>query len=189
MNKKIALILFPLTFMLGLALPFLPALTDRDGYYGIAVNDPVPPLELTDSRIDKGVRVMFFGYRSCGTVCPTQIVNLVQLQQRLRGYPVEFVFITLDPERDSDEVLQRAVRVFGPGFKVVRPESTLLAQNLALTYGDTAARVQKQTGYKFDHSANLYVVTSDWRKRLIYTQPVLDIARMESDLKKLLENI
>ncbi|SEG67557.1 SCO family protein [Marinobacterium lutimaris] len=189
MNKKIALILFPLTFLLGLALPFLPAWTDRDDYYGIAVDNPVPPLELADSQIDNGLRVLFFGYRNCGTVCPAQIVNLVQLQQRLRGHPVEFVFITLDPERDSEEVLQRAASVFGPSFKVVRPESTLLAQNLALAYGDTAARVQSATGYEFDHTANLYVVTTGWRKRLIYTQPVLDLDRMESDLQKLLQTI
>ncbi len=189
MKQKIALILFSLAFLLGIALPFIPSLVDKDGYYGIAVNNAVPPVAVVDSQIDQGLRVLFFGYRSCGTVCPAQIGNLIQLQHRLQGYPVEFVFVTLDPERDSLASLQLAMRSFGPGFTAVRPASQLLAQNLALSYGDIAARVQSDNGYEFDHTANLHVVTTDWQQRLIYTQPVLDIDRMESDLKKLLQTI
>jgi len=172
--------------LLAFALPLLPAVVDGDEFYGLSVTNDVPSLPLPVSDTEADLRVVFFGYRSCATVCPVQFGNMMQLQKRLQGLAVEFVFVTLDPERDTDQLLKETAEQLGPQFVTFRPQSTRAAQKLALAYGDTAARVQHRSGYDFDHSANLYVVTGRWQRQLIYARHDLNIDRVENDLRQLL---
>lgn len=189
MKRITTLLLFTAALLLSVALPILPTVVAVDNYYGLAVENPVPVLPLAKTQEDTALRIIFFGYRSCSTVCPIQFGSMMQLQQRMRHQPIEFVFVTLDPERDTKILLEETTASLGAQFQTVRPETTLAAQNLALAYGDNAARFQHRQGYDFNHSANLYVVTDQWQRRLIYTGEKLDINRMESDLNQLLSSL
>lgn len=186
MKHIISLLLVTAALLLSVALPLLPAAIDGDEYYGLTVEASVPALPLEQADQTAELRVVFFGYRSCSTVCPIQFGNMMQLQKRLQGLPIEFVFVTLDPERDTQPLLEKTAAELGPQFLVIRPESIKHAQMLALAYGGVAAKVQHPAGYDFNHSANLYVVTNDWQRRLIYTRQNLDIQRVEADLLRML---
>lgn len=189
MKKITSLLLFTAPLLLSVALPILPEVVISDDYYGLAVDNPAPVLPLGRTQEETVLRVVFFGYRSCSTVCPIQFGNMMQLQQRMQHKPIEFVFVTLDPERDTQHLLDETAASLGPQFQTIRPKSALAAQNLAVAYGDSAARVQHSDGYDFDHSANLYVVTDQWQRRLIYARDNLDINRVEADLRQLLASL
>ena len=187
MNRKTtSILLFATAFLLALALPVMPSLLNTSGFYGLAIDEPGE--NLTGYQPPKnGLAVIFFGYRQCGTVCPVQLVNLMDLSQRLKDAKVEFLFVTLDPENDTPEDLQQTTASLGEAFRSFRPETHQSAQKLASAYNDFAV---KQGGAPSDyiaHSANLHVVTSDFRRRLIYTTPDLKLGLVEQDIRRLLK--
>lgn len=131
---------------------------------------------------------VFFGYAQCPDVCPTTLADFVQVKQQLGadGARLQVVFITLDPERDSPQVLASYVSNFDPGFVALTGTPAEI---------DAAAREfkvfhQKMAGatpgsYTIDHTAGTYVFDRDGRPRLFvrYAAPVDAIA---ADLRRLL---
>lgn len=167
------------------SLPLLGHITRDGDYYGFKTNIEVPPLP-GYQRGNEEIRLVFFGYQHCGTVCPLQLVNLKELHDRMADEPVRFVFVTLDPERDSQQELDRIMASMGEGFQAVRPVSRAAAQELAMGFGEYAAKVGNGEQYDFDHSARIYAVTADNRRHLLYSSPALDLARVEQDIQRLL---
>ena len=74
------------------------------------------------------VTVVFFGYTQCPDVCPTTMAELAQVKKSLGadGDRVQGVFVTVDPERDTPEVLKAYMASFDPSFVALRgtPEQT-----------------------------------------------------------------
>jgi protein SCO1/2 len=75
--------------------------------------------------------LVFFGYVQCPDVCPTTLAELAEVKRSLGadGERVQGVFVTLDPERDTPEVLKKYVTAFHPSFVALRgtPEQTRAA--------------------------------------------------------------
>ena len=69
------------------------------------------------------VVVIFFGYTQCPDVCPTSMAELAQVKQVLGadGQRVQALFVTVDPERDTPEVLKAYMTQFDPAFLALRP--------------------------------------------------------------------
>lgn len=187
MRKKTStILLFSAAFLLVAALPVMPSLLDNSGFYGMAIDES--GTAIGDYRPpEDGLAIVFFGYQKCGTVCPVQSVNLMELGERLKGEKVEFLFVTLDPETDTEDALRHMVKSMGEAFRAYRPESFNAAQKLASAYNGFAA---KSHGLEnpITHSAALHVVTADFRRRLVYTTPDLNLERVEQDLRRLLNN-
>ena len=187
MNRKTtSILLFATAFLLVLALPVMPSLLNNSGFYGMAIDEPGESLKGYQPP-KNGLAVIFFGYRQCGTVCPVQLVNLLELSQRLKDAKVEFLFVTLDPENDTPEDLQQTTASLGEAFRSYRPETHQSAQKLASAYNDFAV---KQGGVSSDsivHGARLHVVTSDFRRRLVYATPDLKLGLVEQDIRRLLK--
>ena len=126
------------------------------------------PLSLTDhtgklrSMNDfKGkVVVLFFGYTHCPDVCPTTMSDLKQTMKLLgdKANDVQVLFVTVDPERDTQEVLAQFVPGFDARFIGLRGTEAEVAANLS-EYKVYAAKVSEpgKSGYTMDHSAGLYV--------------------------------
>jgi|SRR5690554_2173841 len=167
------------------SLPLLGHVTQHGEYYGFKTDLSVPALPGYVGE-DEELRLVFFGYQHCGTVCPLQLTNLQDLHRRLEQLPVRFVFVTLDPERDSQQELDRIMAVMGDNFRAVRPESIAASQALAMGFAEYAALVGSGNSYDFDHSARIYAVTPDNRRKLLYASPELDLDRVESDIHRLL---
>ena len=68
------------------------------------------------------VTLVFFGYTQCPDVCPTTLLEIAEVQKALGadGARVQGVFVTVDPERDTPEVLKAYVDNFGAGFVALR---------------------------------------------------------------------
>jgi protein SCO1/2 len=113
--------------------------------------------------------VLFFGYTQCPDVCPATMSELALVMKALGdgAKQVQVVFVTLDPERDSVELLAQYVPAFNPDFLGLRGDDAATRETAK------AFRVfyQKQPGaapgsYSIDHTAGSYVFDKLGRLRL-----------------------
>jgi protein SCO1/2 len=134
------------------------------------------------------VLVVFFGYVQCPDVCPTTLAELAAVKQQLgaQGAEVQGLFVTVDPERDTPEVLKNYMASFGTDFVALRgtPEQT---QALAKSFKVYFAKVPGKTegSYTVDHTAGSYLFDRQGRVRAFarYGTPPEELAH---DLKLLL---
>jgi len=131
------------------------------------------------------VTVVFFGYTQCPDVCPTTMADLAAIRKSLGtdGAKLQSVFVTIDPERDTPEVLKAYVANFGPGFTALRgtPDQTAVA---AKEFKVFYAKVPGRNGgsYTMDHSAASFVFDPAGRVRL-YVPYGGDSKKFAADLK------
>ena len=135
------------------------------------------------------VVVVFFGFTQCPDVCPTTMVELATVKKQLGadGERVQGLFVTVDPERDTPELLKAYVDNFGAGFVALRgsPEETLAA---AKHFKVFFAKVPGKTegNYTIDHTAGSYVFDPQGRVRL-FTRHGTGPEALVHDLRLLLD--
>jgi protein SCO1 len=123
----------------------------------------------TNADFKGKVTVVFFGYTQCPDVCPTTMAELAQIKKALGpdGARLQGVFITVDPERDTPEVLKAYVGAFDPGFAGLRgsPEQTKeVAKAFKVFYAKSPGKTEGS--YTMDHTAGSYVFDTQGRVRL-----------------------
>ena len=134
------------------------------------------------------VVVVFFGFTQCPDVCPTAMAQLVEVKQMLGkdGDKLQALFITLDPERDSAEILKAYIANFDAGFLGLRPsleQLPELTRHFKIFYKKNEGKTA--TSYTLDHSAGSYVFDTQGRVRL-YVRQNMSAAAITEDLKILL---
>jgi protein SCO1/2 len=144
------------------------------------------PRSLADWR--GKVVVVFFGYTQCPDVCPTTMAELAQIRTQLGadGDRLQTVFVTIDPERDSPEVLKAYLANFGPnvvGLRGDAEQTKAAAKEFKVFY----AKVPGKTpgSYTMDHSAASFVFDPAGRVRLFVPYGA-DTKLLTGDLKQLL---
>ena len=135
------------------------------------------------------VTVIFFGYTQCPDVCPTTMAEIAEVKKLLGkdGERVQGVFVTIDPERDTPEVLRNYVASFDPGFIALRgtPDQTAAAaKEFKVFYAKVAGK--SPGSYTMDHTAASYVLDTDARVRL-FVRYGSEPTALASDLKALLK--
>ncbi len=131
---------------------------------------------------------LFFGYTHCPDVCPTTMADLKHTMKLLgpRADEVQVLFVTLDPKRDTQEVLAQFVPSFDARFIGLRGSEEEIAATAAV-FKIYAKKVeaQGQGGYTIDHSAGMYIFDKNGKIRLYvdYRQQPVDIA---NDIKQIL---
>lgn len=116
------------------------------------------------------VVIVFFGYTQCPDVCPTTLAELAALKRELGpdGNRIQALFITIDPERDTPEVLKTYVTSFDPGFLALRgtPEETAaVAKEFKVYFAKVPGKTP--TSYTMDHSSGNYVFDTRGKVRLL----------------------
>jgi protein SCO1/2 len=113
--------------------------------------------------------VIFFGYTQCPDVCPTTMTGMAEAMKLLGADAdkVQVLFVTVDPERDTPQLLAQYVPVFNPGFLGLYAD----AQTTAKTAQAFRIFYKKQPGstpttYTVDHTAGSYVYDPKGRLRL-----------------------
>ena len=134
--------------------------------------------------------VVFFGYTQCPDVCPTTMSDLAQAKKALgaEGDKVQGVFITVDPERDTPQVLKAYMGNFDPSFVALRgtPEQTAaLAKDFKVFYKKVEGKAPGS--YTMDHTAASFVYDPQGRLRL-YTRYGLGPQALAEDLKLVLQS-
>jgi protein SCO1/2 len=136
------------------------------------------------------VVVVFFGFTQCPDVCPTSMAELAEIKKMLGtdGARLQGLFVTLDPERDTQAVLKAYMGNFDPGFLALRPELGQLPQ-LAKDFKIFYKKVEGKTpgSYTLDHSAGSYVFDPSGRVRL-YSRYGSGAPALAADIRLLLKN-
>jgi protein SCO1 len=142
---------------------------------------------LTDFR--GKVVVLFFGYTQCPDVCPTSMTELAQARQLLgaQGEKLQGFFVSVDPARDTPEVMKAYMANFDPSFLALYAKDDqlpALAQSFKVYYKKVDGPTP--TSYTMDHSAGSYVYDTQGRVRL-YHRYNSGAQLLADDLKKLLD--
>ncbi len=163
----LAVLLFPkeVTFRGTLYDPALPAPEIA------LVRDDGSNFRLSEQR--GNIVLLFFGYTSCPDVCPTTLSELRKLNTELgtNAERVKVIFITVDPERDTPEQIQKYVSIFNPAF-IGLSGSVVELEPIWKSYGVYREVEQVSTsasGYLVTHTARVYLIDRDGNLRLSYS--------------------
>jgi protein SCO1/2 len=200
MSKKILWVGIASLAVIAVAISLAILFAKPPSFNGTSYNEPypiAPQIELTKLNGEtfrlsdqKGkIVLLFFGYTSCPDVCPTTLAELNAVMGDLgnKAESVEVVFVSVDPERDTPEKIQKYVEHFNPGF-VGLSGSVEELQNIWTNYGVYREKAESDSalGYIVNHTARTYLIDVDGNLRLSYgfQTPVKDIV---SDIKTLLK--
>lgn len=175
-----------------------PADATATGFSGIDITgaDYATGFSLTDHNGQartladfKGkVVVIFFGYTQCPDVCPTSMSEMAQAKQLLGadGDKLQGLFVSVDPERDTPEIMKEYMGSFDPTFLALYAQPDKLpevAKSFRIYYKKVDGKTP--TSYTMDHSAGSYVYDTQGRLRL-YHRHGSGAPALAGDLKKLL---
>jgi protein SCO1/2 len=126
------------------------------------------PRQLADYR--GRVLVIFFGFVHCPDACPAELFKLALAMKRLGPLRerMQVLFVTLDPERDTPQILKSYVTAFDPRF-VGLTGSTADIDRVAGSFYVEYARVGRGADYTIDHSTSTFVIDTHGRLRLVGT--------------------
>jgi len=107
------------------------------------------------------VVVLFFGFTHCPDICPTTLTDLKKTMVLLKdkASAVQVIFITLDPARDTEDVLKKFIPTFNSSFLgLTGTESDIDKVANQLKIFNKKVNDGSKAGYTIDHSAGLYVI-------------------------------
>lgn len=115
------------------------------------------------------VVTLFFGYTQCPDVCPTNMGTMAEVMKGLGedAKRVQVLFVTVDPERDTRELLAQYVPAFHPEFLGLRGDEAatkVAAQAFKVFYQKVPGKTE--TSYTIDHTAGTYILDPAGRLRL-----------------------
>lgn len=180
MLKKRSLLLATAAAALGLALSACDLnAPPKSSFKGVDLTGAKYARELQLPDIDgrsrsladfKGkVVVVFFGFTQCPDVCPTTMAELAQVKKALGpdGDKVQGVFVTVDPDRDTPELLKAYLGSFDPSFVALRGSAEQLkatAQEFKVYYAKVPGKTPES--YTMDHTAASFLFDTEGRIRI-----------------------
>ncbi len=197
--KRLAFLILGISLGLGFLFLVIWFVEKNYQYKGSLIEPPVtaPEISLIDQDgaewnlgDQKGkASVIFFGYTSCPDVCPTTLSIFRQIKLLLdqQNELVNFVYITVDPERDSPEKLKNNLAAFDPSF-IGLTGSNVDLEPVWKGYGVYREKVSTESasGYLMDHSAITYVIDKQGNLKLTYPYG-MNPREITEDLRHLLK--
>lgn len=183
------------------ALGLTMVLSNPPVYRGTSFSEPYPPApEIALTQADGNefrlsaqrgkIVLLFFGYTSCPDICPTTLAEMKQVMDKLDDEiekNVQVVFVSVDPDRDTPEKIQKYVLHFHPTFLGLSGTMEKL-EPIWKAYSITRETVESDSafGVIINHTARLFLVDPRGNLRLSfgYGTPVEDIVH---DIELLLE--
>jgi len=134
------------------------------------------------------VVLVFFGFTQCPDVCPTALARASEVKQLLgpEGDRLQVLFISVDPERDTPDVLRAYTAAFDPTFLALYGDPARLAET-AKEFQVIYQKVPTGSSYTMDHTSVTYAYDPEGRLRLklLHNGSALDYA---ADVRKLLHS-
>jgi protein SCO1 len=128
--------------------------------------------------------LLFFGFTNCPDVCPTTLATLEQVQRQAPLDGAQVVFVSVDPERDSDASLRAYLGAFDRNFIGVRGDRAALAPLLKSLNAIAVREELPGGGYTMDHSATLYLLDTQGRLVAVFSPPFSNV-KLTADLHQL----
>ncbi len=200
MNKRSTIKSVAICGLLALGIGILGACTEsKPQFRGVDITgaDYARDFRLTDHNGQlrsiqdfKGKAVIvFFGYTQCPDVCPTSMTELAEVKKLLGpdGDKLQGIFVTVDPGRDTAEMLKAYMTNFDPSFLALIPTADQLpvvAKDFKVYYKRVEGKTP--TSYTMDHSAGSYLYDPQGRLR-VYNRYGSGAPALAADVKQLLK--
>lgn len=141
---------------------------------------------VTAADFKGAVTLLYFGYTNCPDVCPATLYNIGRIEKRMGpdAAKVKVIFVTVDPDRDTEAVLAQYVALFGgniTGLRGTADQLFELARNYRVVFS-----VSKKPDYTVTHSSAVYVFNAEGKPEFIIAgldQPKPDMDGIAADLK------
>lgn len=197
MQKKPALILlFLASIVLILSIPFLFYWISSGEYYGRKVDTQAPNFELVDTKQVKHqlsqhkgkFTFLYFGYLNCDDVCHNQVGVMFNINHQTHNDDLDFIFVTMDPKRDSPEMLNDYFNQFGNNFYALTGKNMAEIQKVASLYkayffADSAT--DKNKDYEISHPGSIFLIDPNGQIQTVYQNIYLRYDKVIEDLNKL----
>ncbi|HRP74141.1 MAG TPA: SCO family protein [Rhodocyclaceae bacterium] len=123
--------------------------------------------ERTIAEFRGKVVMIFFGFIQCPDICPTALLRAVEIRNLLGedARHMQLLFVTVDPERDSPEVIKAYMEAFDPSFIGLR-ESPERTREIADSFHVLYNKVPTGDSYTMDHTATTFIFDPTGRLRL-----------------------
>lgn len=133
---------------------------------------------------------IFFGFAQCPDICPTTLLEMAEVKQALGadGDRLQVLFVTVDPERDTPEIMRAYVTAFDPSFKALvgTPEEVAtMARDFKVYYKKVPGSTPDS--YTIDHSAGSYLYDPNGKLRL-YVKYGTPADQITQDIQALLKS-
>jgi protein SCO1/2 len=169
----------------------------------VSIAGLVPSLDFSMTDVNTGkpvtaadfrgkVTLLYFGYTNCPDVCPATLYNVDRILRRLGplAAQVNFLFVTVDPDRDTPSVLTQYVSLFGPNITGLRggPNQLFaLARRYRVVFSVT--KPSGTTPYEVTHSAAIYVFDAQGQAQFLIAgmdTSAPDIPGITADLRNVI---
>jgi protein SCO1 len=156
-----------------------PAVPSLEAGTSLPVPRPLAPFELVDAgganvsaaSLRGRPTLVFFGFTHCPDVCPTTLAVLANVQKRTTVKDLAVALITVDPERDTPQLIGKYVASFG-GNIIGLTGTTPGIVSATKSFGVARSRVDLPGGgYTMDHSATVFALDSQARLVAVFTPP------------------
>jgi protein SCO1/2 len=164
-------------------------ITGADFGKSLALTDHTGKARTLDDFKGKVVAI-FFGFTQCPDVCPTMLAEMGKLMKELGrdSEKVQVLFVSVDPERDTPELLKQYVTAFHPAFLGLRGDTEATARATKEFKIYNQKQPLKTGGYSVDHSAGMYILDQQGRLRL-YAQYGVNAEMVLADIRELLKQL
>jgi len=165
----------------------------RPGWHMTDISGAVPRLDfhltqaghpVSGADFRGKVVALYFGYTHCPDVCPETLANLTDMLGRVDSKDVVVLFVTVDPDRDTPQVLEDYTHAFSPQIVGLRGTANELA-GMARAYR-VAYSVKKGPPYEVTHSNAVFFFDPTGKSRLVTTS-TSDTPGMAADVERLLQ--
>jgi protein SCO1/2 len=117
------------------------------------------PRNLSDFRSQGKVVVLYFGYIHCPDICPTTLSTLARVMRKLGtdADRVQVLFVTIDPERDTPQLLAQYVPFFHPSFIGLYGD-VQATEKAAQVFSVSYEKHEEKNGYAMDHTDAIFLI-------------------------------
>jgi len=179
----------------ALLLALMLAACSRGSFHVTDISGAMPRLDFHLTRVSDGhavtgqgyrgqVVILYFGYTNCPDICPATLANMAGVLSKVNSKNVRLLFVTVDPNRDTPDVLNRYVHAFSAQFDGLRDSDNELA-DVARRYR-VAYSVDPKPPYTVRHSNAVFFFDPSGRIRLVTTDTT-DTDAIAEDVRHLLD--
>jgi protein SCO1/2 len=130
--------------------------------------------------LDGKPTLLFFGYTRCPDICPTTLSDYKKIKRELGadGDKVNYIFISVDGERDTPALLKQYVGIFDPSFRALTADPYVVSSSLT-DYGGKVIIDKSDGGYKVSHTSDAYLIDAEgqWRAVLPMSMSTEDVVK------------
>ena len=194
----LGLFIFLFLFFLVYYMQNIPAWFDLKNFYRHEIDQPAYNFRIKDehpkdlselANLRGNYLYLFFGFTHCSTICPKMMGTLHTLSKSITRPDIKFVFISIDPVRDTHEVLQKYGKAYGDRFVSVKlyqeDIKKVLNEYKSYIYNADLEKLKTQKNYQIDHTAFVYFINREGMLKYLYTSRDLNAEDLKRDFDEL----